>query len=115
MTHHETAQGFRTVVVGCDGSPQADDAVALALQLMDRRRGRLVLTHVARGLNEVAETEHADLIVLGSTHFGAIGRLGNRTIVQRLLHGAPCAVAVAAPGQRLPEAVGATPDLEEHR
>jgi nucleotide-binding universal stress UspA family protein len=51
------------------------------------------------GLNDIAETVHADLLVLGPSHRGAFGRSTGRTTVQRLLHGAPCAVAVAAPNQ----------------
>lgn len=50
-------------------------------------------------LDALAEQAQADLIVLGSTHRGRAGVLTGRTTVQRMLHGAPCAVAVAAPGQ----------------
>ena len=149
MTEHLTG-GFRTIVVGYDGSAHADDGVALAQRLL-APGGRLVLVNVfpfyrgwalsatpgayatvlyeasqatlealsdtlgphlhrtlvpladssaARGLDDVAEREHADLIVLGSAHRRAARRLAGRTTVQRLLHGAPCAVALAAPGQR---------------
>ena len=49
----------------------------------------------ARMLTEVAEAEHADLVVVGSSHRGAIGRVLPGTTAERLLHGAPCAVAVA--------------------
>jgi nucleotide-binding universal stress UspA family protein len=150
MTQHETPR-FHTIVVGYDGTTQADDALALAEHLLDREHGRLVLvdvfpfyrafaspfpvgtyamglqdearrtlelasarlgpdirrtlmpvadSSVARAINDVAESEHADLIVLGSTHRHAVGRMAGRTTVQRLLHGAPCAVAVAVAGQR---------------
>jgi nucleotide-binding universal stress UspA family protein len=142
---------YRTIVVGYDGSEQADDALALAQQLRDPDGGRLVIAcvfpfyrgfafpvgpalyatmllddaeatlrdavaeldpgvpHVtraiaesspARALNDLAEAEDADVIVLGSTHSGTAARLAGRATVQRLLHGAPCAVAIAAPGQR---------------
>ena len=53
----------------------------------------------AGGLNDLAETLNADLIVLGDSHHGLVGDLAGRKTIQRLLHGAPCAVAVAAPGQ----------------
>jgi nucleotide-binding universal stress UspA family protein len=46
-------------------------------------------------LTAVAEEESADLIVVGSTHRGAFGRVLPGTTAERLLHGAPCAVAVA--------------------
>jgi nucleotide-binding universal stress UspA family protein len=54
----------------------------------------------ARALNDWAEAEHADLIVVGSTHHGPVGRLTSGTTAQRLLEGAPCAVAVAPNGYR---------------
>ena len=53
----------------------------------------------AAAIDRLAQEAHADLIVLGSTHRGRAGVLTGRTTVQRMLHGAPCAVAVAAPGQ----------------
>jgi nucleotide-binding universal stress UspA family protein len=55
----------------------------------------------ARGLTELAETEHAELIVSGSAK-GAVedGRIGLARTAGRLLAGAPCAVAVAPPGLR---------------
>lgn len=52
------------------------------------------------GLNDLAEELDADLIVLGPTHRNELGRLAGRSTVQRMLEGAPCAVAVAAPDQR---------------
>jgi nucleotide-binding universal stress UspA family protein len=52
------------------------------------------------GLNDVAEEVGADLIVLGSSHHGGLARASGRTTVQRLVQGAPCAVAEAAPSQR---------------
>ena len=52
----------------------------------------------ARALTEVAEAEHADLVVVGSSHRSALGRLLPGTTAERLLHDAPCAVAVAPRG-----------------
>jgi nucleotide-binding universal stress UspA family protein len=52
----------------------------------------------ARALTETAEREHADLVVVGSSRHGAIGRVLPGTTAERLLHGAPCAVAVAPRG-----------------
>lgn len=50
---------------------------------------------VAGGLNAVAVRTGADLMVLGPSHRRSVARLAGRMTVQRLLHGAPCAVAVA--------------------
>jgi len=52
----------------------------------------------ANALNDLAEAERADLIVLGSTHRGAAGRVLPGSVAERLLHGAPCGVAVAPRG-----------------
>jgi nucleotide-binding universal stress UspA family protein len=51
----------------------------------------------ARQLEWLAGTK-ADVIVLGSTHRGAFGRVSPGSVGERLLHGAPCAVAVAPVG-----------------
>jgi nucleotide-binding universal stress UspA family protein len=52
----------------------------------------------AHGLTELAEDEQADLIVIGSTHHGPIGRVLAGTVAARLFSGAPCAVMVAPRG-----------------
>ncbi len=57
----------------------------------------------ARGLHELAEGIGAQLLVVGSSHRAGIGRAVAGTVAQRLLHGAPCAVAVAPDGYRLSE------------
>jgi nucleotide-binding universal stress UspA family protein len=62
-------------------------------------RGRIhVAPSPARGLSEVAEAEHADLLVIGSSHRGPLRRVLAGTTAQRLLHGSPCPVAVAPAG-----------------
>lgn len=52
----------------------------------------------AHGLHRLAEQLDADLIVVGSSHRGALGRVLPGSVAERLLHGAPCAVAVAPRG-----------------
>ena len=52
----------------------------------------------ARVLSEVAEAEQADLVVVGSSRRSALGRLLPGTTAERLLHDAPCPVAVAPRG-----------------
>jgi len=53
---------------------------------------------VGRALHELAEHHHVDLLVLGSCHRGAIGRVlvGNDALAT--LNGARCAVAIAPAG-----------------
>ena len=139
--------GFRHVLVAYDGSPSAEDALALARRLCDPAGGALLLACVvqgrgrhlpgrpaasaaeaakavlaevraglpagvpvglrapcassaARGLTELAEHEHVDVIAIGSAKGAAGDRIGLARTAGRLLHGAPCAVAVAPPGLR---------------
>lgn len=75
---------------------------------------------VARGLHDVVEQHGADLLVLGPSHLGLVGRrlLGDVGVAS--LHDAPCAIAVALHGQRFLEpglrdvvvAYDATPEAE---
>jgi nucleotide-binding universal stress UspA family protein len=134
----------RPIVVGYDGSPQAHDALALAIGLATATGGRLILAgaygpasllraeeldsrraeilqrlaraaedvpaglevehralpgeSAAHALQELAETEHPRALVLGSCHRGAVGRVLVGSVAERLLHGAPCPVAVAPGG-----------------
>jgi nucleotide-binding universal stress UspA family protein len=138
------AAGYRRVLVAYDGSPSAQDALALAGRLRDPAGGALTLACVvharpwrhgghaategtetmlaetraglaagipvalrapaassaARGLTELAESERADLIAIGSAKGAEGDRIGLARTAGRLLHGAPCAVAVAPPGLR---------------
>lgn len=52
----------------------------------------------ARALHEYAGAENADLIVVGSSHRGGLGRVLPGSVAESLLRGAPCAVAVAPRG-----------------
>lgn len=52
----------------------------------------------AHALTELADAEGADMIVLGSTHRGKLGRVYPGSVGERLLNGAPCAVAIAPRG-----------------
>ena len=52
----------------------------------------------ARALYEYAEDQDADLIVVGSSHRGKVGRILPGSVGESLLRGAPCAVAVAPRG-----------------
>ena len=52
----------------------------------------------AKAIQATATSERASLIVIGSSHRGALGRVLAGTSAERLLHGAPCPVAVAPTG-----------------
>lgn len=54
----------------------------------------------AKVLNDIAEEEDVDLIVVGSPHRGAIGRACIGSVAERLLHGASVAVVAAPRGYR---------------
>jgi nucleotide-binding universal stress UspA family protein len=54
----------------------------------------------AAGLRDLAEEGGHDLVVVGSTHRGAAGRVLAGTTADALLHGGPCPVAVAPLGYR---------------
>jgi nucleotide-binding universal stress UspA family protein len=57
--------------------------------------GELGGRSAARALYEYARAEGADLIVVGSSHRGKLGRILPGSVGESLLRGAPCAVAVA--------------------
>jgi len=52
----------------------------------------------SRGLHDTAVTDHADLIVVGASHHGPVGHVVLGSVGERLLSGAPCAVAIAPRG-----------------
>ena len=54
-----------------------------------------------RGLHQIAEHEHADVLVVGSSHRGPLGRVLVGDDTQAALNGAPCAVAIAPRGYAL--------------
>ena len=82
---------------------RAEDALGLvARDLGDE--GFDVVTRIglvgsaAQGIHELAEEEAAELIVVGSSHHGRIGRVVAGTVGTRLLHGSACPVAIAPRG-----------------
>jgi nucleotide-binding universal stress UspA family protein len=48
----------------------------------------------AHGLHDLAADEQADLIIAGSSHVGAVGRVFPGSTGERLLHGAACPVVI---------------------
>jgi nucleotide-binding universal stress UspA family protein len=82
---------------------RAEDALAEVAQTL-RREGFEVRTRVgllgsvAEGIHEFAEEASAQLVVVGSSHRGRVGRVLAGTVGTRLFHGSPCPVAVAPRG-----------------
>lgn len=57
-------------------------------------------TSPARGLHQLAEETGGDLIVAGSSRHGPIGQALAGNVGLALLHGSPCAIAIAPRGYR---------------
>jgi nucleotide-binding universal stress UspA family protein len=61
---------------------------------VDVRFRKLSSTSAARALHALAEEQDAGLLVVGSRHRSSGGRASAGSTAERLLHGAPCAIAV---------------------
>jgi nucleotide-binding universal stress UspA family protein len=115
---------FKRVVVGVDGNVGGRDAIALAQQLIDSG-GELTLANVwspdgiellereraaanvdahlrsvdgdsvGAALHELADSSHADLVVVGSSRRGLVERVFLGGVTMAALHNAGCPVAVA--------------------
>jgi nucleotide-binding universal stress UspA family protein len=78
---------------------------------------RLRSTSAARALDELAEGEEAGMLVVGSARSSGVGRVFAGSTAMRLLHGAPCPVAVTPGGwdaERPPEVIGVAYVDSEH-
>jgi nucleotide-binding universal stress UspA family protein len=79
------------------------DSLSAPLADLGEGRVRTAVTaqpSAAHGLHDLAELEHPELIVVGSTHVGAAGRVFPGSTGERLLHGASCPVAIVPKGYR---------------
>lgn len=65
---------------------------------VEARRLSVRSSSVGRGLHELAESQGADLLVVGSCRRGLVGRVVVGDDTREELHGAPCAIAVAPAG-----------------
>ncbi len=72
-----------------------DRAGELVGEAAEIGRAVVLARSVAAGLHWLAEEENAEMIVVGSSHRGAAGRLTVGSVGERLLHGSPCPVAMA--------------------
>jgi nucleotide-binding universal stress UspA family protein len=95
----------RPALAGAPGVEEDREAtqVALNIELADMGMSA-ARTHVvgdtspARALHRIAERERADVLVVGSAHRGAVGRVLGGDVALGSLHGSPCPVAVAPRG-----------------
>jgi nucleotide-binding universal stress UspA family protein len=95
-------------IVGIDGEEGGWDAVELARTMAAETGARVLTVEVetpasgggspAEAIGDLAESERADLVVVGSSHRGAIGRALIGSVADNLLHGASCPVVVAPRG-----------------
>jgi nucleotide-binding universal stress UspA family protein len=80
----------------------ADETIELALSRLRDELGvqtRIITdASVPRALHALARDEGASMIVVGSTTRGHAGRVLGGSTAERLLHGSPCAVALAPSG-----------------
>jgi nucleotide-binding universal stress UspA family protein len=113
---------YGRILVGFQDTEQGRDALELGRILARANRAEMLAVTApgedGQNLAELARSEEADLIVLGSTHRGPLGRVVPGSTVAHLLADAPCAVAVAPPGFAGPADAGAEwrplgGDLEE--
>ena len=90
------------------GSPAVEEERESTQVALDRELADMAMstarTHVvgdtspARALHRMAERERADVLVVGSAHRGAVGRVLGGDVALGSLHGSPCPVAVAPRG-----------------
>jgi nucleotide-binding universal stress UspA family protein len=101
----------RKEAIGLEGYQAAvrEDSQRLFAEALEGLAGLEVETRAVgdeappEALRALAEHEDVHMIVVGSTHRGPLGRIYPGSVAERLLHGAPCAVAVAQRDFRLRE------------
>jgi nucleotide-binding universal stress UspA family protein len=102
----EAAPPLRLLVDDSDEGSDSRDALALANALSEGGEAELAATsrralddgHETTGLKELAEAESSDVIVLGSRYRAPAARGSSESVGERVLDGAPCAVAIAPQG-----------------
>lgn len=92
------------IVVGADGNPGGEDAVALATDLAGTSSRQIVVRNMPAtvtpsvALVGLADREGAGTLVVGSPHRGRIGRAVLGSVAHHVLHHSPCEVVVAPRG-----------------
>lgn len=92
------------IVVGIDGNPGGEDALALAQDLAGTSSRQIIAENMpvtvapSLALVGLAEREVAGTLVVGSPHRGRVGRAVLGSVAHHVLHHAPCEVVVAPRG-----------------
>jgi nucleotide-binding universal stress UspA family protein len=92
------------IVVGADGNPGGEDAVALATDLAGAGSRKIVVKNMPATMTPsvalvgLAEREQAGTLVVGSPHRGRVGRALLGSVAHHVLHHSPCEVVVAPRG-----------------
>lgn len=73
----------------------AEDARQLAPEAEVRT---VAASSPARALYDAAERENAGIVIVGSSHRGALGRIVPGSVAEHMLSGGPCPIAVAPAG-----------------
>jgi nucleotide-binding universal stress UspA family protein len=104
---HASASALGPAGQGVVEEQLADNGAGESLDHLRTELGRSGITvecrplpgmSAARALHEAAEEFGAGLVVVGSTSRGGVGRVLPGSTAQRLMHGAPCPVAVVPRG-----------------
>jgi len=98
---------FAGEIVGAkERAAHLEETLDLAAQQLGEQEfeGKTIWGSVPECLDLIASDVSADILVVGSTHRGEIGRVVPGSVGERLLAGAPCAVAVAPNGYAHQEA-----------
>jgi nucleotide-binding universal stress UspA family protein len=92
---HGLAAGVLDKDMGDDATQELDRLIGeLAPEGVHVETRELRGTSAARALHEAAEELAAGLLVVGSTRHGILGKIVPGSTAERLMHGAPCPVAV---------------------
>jgi nucleotide-binding universal stress UspA family protein len=101
---------YRKILIGFQDTAQGRDAKALGQALRRLTGAEIVVATIGpeehETLADLAREQGADLVVLGSTHRGAVGRIVPGAAIAHLLADPPCAAAVAPPGFARPGGPG---------
>jgi len=93
---------YRRILVGYLDTEPGRDALALGTSLTQASGAELMVVTAddrdGEDLAQIARSQSADLIVLGATHRGQLGKVISGATMDGLLADAPCDVAIAPPG-----------------